>query len=156
MGHGDHNSLHIRVWGRRNHSWQAISHNHWDVLFPGGGGGGGTHYMKVTTYAPPFWPPFFMSLENLYCFDPYILAKMRKMSHFNPYFLSKFVAFRVDGQCWASLSETCHVEWNQGSICLMAIKTNHKPQKDQSHMGQVTKVRLSCYLVLLSTDSKTR
>ena len=30
-------------------------------------------------------------------------------------------------------------------------------QKDDDvHMGQVTKVRLSCYLVLLSFDSKTR
>ena len=82
-------------------------------------GGGGTHYMKVTTYAPPFRPPFFRSLENLYSFEPYILAKMRKMSYFDPYFSSKLgkmysfdppfltlVAFRVDGRCWASLSET--------------------------------------------------
>ena len=46
----------------------------------------GTHYMKVTTYAPPFRPPFFRSLENLYSFDPYILAKMGKMSYFDPYF----------------------------------------------------------------------
>ena len=53
-----------------------------DTTKPGGGGGGGTHYMKVTTYAPPFRPPFFRSLENLYSFDPYILAKMRKMSYF--------------------------------------------------------------------------
>ena len=81
--------------------------------------GGGTHYMKVTTYAPPFRPPFFRSLENLYSFDPYILAKMRKMSYFDPYFSSKLgkmysfdppfltlVAFRVDGRCWASLSKT--------------------------------------------------
>ena len=82
--------------------------------------GGGTHYMKVTTYAPPFRPPFFRSLENLYSFDPYILAKMRKMSYFDPYFSSKLgkmysfdppsfftlVAFRVNGRCWASLSET--------------------------------------------------
>ena len=36
--------------------------------------------MKVTTYAPPFRPPFFRSLENLYSFDPYILAKMWKIS----------------------------------------------------------------------------
>ena len=75
--------------------------------------------MKVTTYAPPFRPPFFRSLENLYSFDPYILAKMRKKSYFDPYFSSKLgkmysfdppfftlVAFRVDGRCWASLSET--------------------------------------------------
>ena len=34
----------------------------------------GTHSMKVTTYAPPFRPPFFRSLENLYSFDPYILT----------------------------------------------------------------------------------
>ena len=81
--------------------------------------GGGTHYMKVTTYAPPFRPPFFKSLENLYSFDPYILAKIRKMSYFDPYFSSKLgkmysfdppfltlVAFRVDGRCWASLSKT--------------------------------------------------
>ena len=54
----------------------------------GGRGGGGTHYMKVTTYAPPFGPPFFKSLVNLYSFDPYILAKMRKM-YFDPYFSSK-------------------------------------------------------------------
>ena len=78
--------------------------------------------MKVTTYAPPFRPPFFGSLENLYSFDPYILAKMRKMSYFDPYFSSKLgkmysfdppffftlVAFRVDGRCWASLSKTWH------------------------------------------------
>ena len=81
--------------------------------------GEGTHSMKVTTYAPPFRPPFFRSLENLYSFDPYFLAKMRKMSYFDPYFLSKFgkmysfdppfspfVAFRVNGRCWASLSKT--------------------------------------------------
>ena len=81
--------------------------------------GGGTHYMKVTTYAPPFRPPFFGSLENLYSFDPYILAKMRKMSYFDPYLSSKLgkmysfdppfstlVAFRVCGRCWASLSKT--------------------------------------------------
>ena len=81
--------------------------------------GRGTHYMKVTTYAPPFRPPFFRSLENLYSFDPFILAKMGKMSYFDPYFSSKLgkmysfdppfltlVAFRVDGRCWASLSRT--------------------------------------------------
>ena len=51
--------------------------------------GRGTHYMKFTTYAPPFPPPFFRSLENLYSFDPYILAKMGKMSYFDPYFSSK-------------------------------------------------------------------
>ena len=80
---------------------------------------GGTHSMKVTTYAPPFWPPFFRSLENLYSFNPYILAKMGKMSYFDPYFSSKLgkmysfdppfftlVAFRVDGRRWACLSET--------------------------------------------------
>ena len=33
--------------------------------------------------------PFFRSLENSYSFDPYILAKMRKMSYFDPYFSSK-------------------------------------------------------------------
>ena len=49
----------------------------------------GTHSMKVTIYAPPFQPPFFRSLENLYSFDPYILAKMWKMSYFDPYILAK-------------------------------------------------------------------
>ena len=49
----------------------------------------GTHYMKVTTYALPFRPPFFRFLENLYSFDPYTLTKMRKMLYFEPYFLSK-------------------------------------------------------------------
>ena len=34
--------------------------------------------------------------------------------------------------------------------------TLHLVYKIQEHMGQVTKVRLSCYLVLLSNDSKTR
>ena len=34
--------------------------------------GEGTHCMKVTTYAPPFRPPFFRPLEDLYSFDPYI------------------------------------------------------------------------------------
>ena len=33
--------------------------------------------------------PFFRSLEILYSFDPYILAKMRKMLYFDPYFSSK-------------------------------------------------------------------
>ena len=48
--------------------------------------GEGSHSMKVTTYAPrpPFRPPFFGSLENLYSFDPYFWAKMRKMSYFDP------------------------------------------------------------------------
>ena len=60
--------------------------------------------------------PFFRSLENnLYSFDHYILAKIRKMSYFDPYFHQNWVkcivstplvAFRVDGRCWASLSET--------------------------------------------------
>ena len=48
----------------------------------------GTHSMKVTIYAPPFRPPFFRSLATLYRFDPYILAKMRKM-YFDPYILAK-------------------------------------------------------------------
>ena len=78
-----------------------------------------THSMKVTTYAPPFLPPFFRPLENLYSFDPYISAKIMKMLYFHSYFLSKFdemysfdppfwplVAFWVNMQCWASLSET--------------------------------------------------
>ena len=55
---------------------------------PGGGGGGGggvLHYMKVPTYAP-----FFRSQGNLYNFDPYIFAKITKMSYFDPYFSSKF------------------------------------------------------------------
>ena len=81
----------------------------------------GTHYTKVTTtYALQFRPPFFRSLENLYSFDPYIIAKIKKMSYFDPYFslkkmgklysfdppFSTLVAFWVDGRCWASLSET--------------------------------------------------
>ena len=90
-----------------------------------GGPGRGTHYKKVTAYAPPFRPPFFRSQENLYSFDPYIWAKMRKM-YFDPYFSSNFgkmysfdpppppppppfwpfVAFRVNRRCWATLSET--------------------------------------------------
>ena len=74
--------------------------------------------MKVTTYAPPFRPPFFRSLENLYSFHPFILTKMRKLSYFDPCFSSKLgkmysfnplfftlVVFRVDGRWWTSLSE---------------------------------------------------
>ena len=92
------------------HVWSQMSCCKW--LKPG------THYMKVTTYAPPFRPPFFGSLENLYSFYPYILTKMRKM-YFDPYFSSKLgkmysfdslfftlVAFRVSRRCWASLSQT--------------------------------------------------
>ena len=45
--------------------------------------------MKVTTYAPPFRPPFFRSLEHLYSFDTYILAKMGKNVVFRPLFLIK-------------------------------------------------------------------
>ena len=61
----------------------------------------------------------FRALENLYSFYPYILAKLMEMSYIDPYFSSKVskmysfdppfftrVAFRVDGRCWASLSET--------------------------------------------------
>ena len=71
------------------------------LSLPGGGGWwcgvvlgvgvvvGGTHSMKVTIYTPPFRPPFFRSLATLYRFEPYILAKMRKMSYFDPYFSSK-------------------------------------------------------------------
>ena len=51
--------------------------------------GRGTHYMKVTTYAPPFRPPFFRSLENLYSFDPYILEKNGGNVVFRPLFLIK-------------------------------------------------------------------
>ena len=48
-----------------------------------------TQYMRVTTYALPFWPPplFFKSPENFYSLNPYIWAKMRKM-YIVPYFLS--------------------------------------------------------------------
>ena len=42
--------------------------------------GEGTHSMKVTTYAPPFGPPFFRSMENLYSFNPYIWAKIITMA----------------------------------------------------------------------------
>ena len=35
-------------------------------------------------------------------------------------------------------------------------KRNEMPMKSGKNMGRVTEVRLSCYLVLLSTDSKTR
>ena len=63
-------------------------------------GRGGINSMKVTTYAPPFRPPFFRSLENLYSFDPYILAKMRKTSYFEPYFSSKSgKMYRFDPTC---------------------------------------------------------
>ena len=85
------------------------------VIFTGGGGG------------------FCGSLEILYSFDPYILAKMRKMSYFDPYFSSKLgkmysfdplfftlVAFRVDGRWWASLSET----WPSTSIFKVFLKIN--------------------------------
>ena len=72
-------------------------------------------------HMPAISTPFFRSLGNLYSFDPYLLAKMRKMSYLDPYFSSKLskmysfdppffystlVAFRVDGRWWASLSET--------------------------------------------------
>ena len=95
------------------------SHHFSDATDSPGGGGGGTHSMKVTIYAPPFRSPFSRSLGNLYSFDPYILAKMRKRSYFDPYLSSKLskmysfdplyltlVAFRVDGRWEASLSET--------------------------------------------------
>ena len=46
-----------------------------------------THFMN-TTYARPFWPPFFRSVESLYSFDTNTWPKARKTSHFDP-FLSK-------------------------------------------------------------------
>ena len=85
--------------------------------------GEGAHYMKVITYAlpttTPTHPPFLRFLESLYSFDPYIWAKMQKISYFKLHFLSKigemyiltspflyFVAFWVNGRFWASLSIT--------------------------------------------------
>ena len=64
---------------RRVTTQQLIAGLTWDP-------GGGTHYMKVTTYAPPFRPPFFRSPENLYSFDPYILAKWGKCRISTPIF----------------------------------------------------------------------
>ena len=46
--------------------------------------------MKVTTYVPPFRPPFFRSLENFYSFGPYIWFKKNREMYFDPYFSSKF------------------------------------------------------------------
>ena len=74
---------------------------------------------------PPFRPPFFRPLENLYSFDPYIGAKIRKCCISTPIFCQNLVecivstppppppppfwpivAFRVNMRCWASLCET--------------------------------------------------
>ena len=38
-------------------------------------------------------------------FDPYFSSKLGKMYSFDPPFFT-LVAFRVDGRCWVSLSET--------------------------------------------------
>ena len=63
----------------------------------------------------PHFDPFrfFGSLENLYSFDPYIWAKIRKMypnmicQNLAKCIVSTpFVAFRVNGRCWTTLSET--------------------------------------------------
>ena len=82
------------------------------------GPGEGTNSMKVTTYAPPFWPAFFRSVWSLYGFDPNIWTKIRKMSDFDHFFVKMwqnvlsrhpfwpFVAIWVNGRCWESLSET--------------------------------------------------
>ena len=71
--------------------------------------GEGTHSMEVTTYAPPFRPPYFRSLENLYSFDPSFWAKMRKMSYFDPYFLSKFgKMYSFDPPFLPLCSISCH------------------------------------------------
>ena len=61
--------IYYRDWVRRE--W----YDNFEWGGGGGGGGGGD--------------PFFRSLENLFSFDPYILAKMRKMSYFDPYILAK-------------------------------------------------------------------
>ena len=93
-----------------------------NVFFPGDV----THSRKVTTYAPPFWPPFFKPLANLYSFDPYIWAKIRRMSYFDPYLLSKYgemysfdplfvlalCSVSINMRCWAilirNLTENTH------------------------------------------------
>ena len=77
--------------------------------------------MQVTTYTPPFRPPFSGLLENLDNFDPYIWAKRGKYrisAHIFCQNLAKCIvsipclalcnilAFRVNGLCWASLPET--------------------------------------------------
>ena len=45
-------------------------------------------------------------------------------------------------------SNECHI--------IMFLATHRNAIWEQQHLGQVTKLRLSCYLVLLSVDSKTR
>ena len=69
-------------------SWER-SPQGWSVkrgVSQGSNPGEGTHSMKVTTYAPPFRSPFFRPLKNLYNFDPYIWAKMRKCRISTPFF----------------------------------------------------------------------
>ena len=78
------------------------------------GPGEDTHYMKVTTYAPSFPTSFSGSLENLFSFDSYIRAKMKKNVIFWPFFFCQnlakcivstpFVAFRSASSHRAVLS----------------------------------------------------
>ena len=52
------------------------------------GPGEGTHSLKVVTYAPPFWPFFFRSVETLYSFDPNMWAKWGKCRISTPFFVT--------------------------------------------------------------------
>ena len=65
------------------------------------GPGEGTQSMKVTIYAPLFWPPFSGLWEFCMVSTPIVEQNVLFRHPFCP-----FVTIWVNGRCWASLSET--------------------------------------------------
>ena len=72
-------------------------------------------------------------------FDPYFSSKLGKMYSFHtqpptPFFFTP-VAFRVDGRCWASLSETWPSwGWGWGVVGVGWVGTGPKMCEEYQHM----------------------
>ena len=104
---------------------------------------------KVTTYAPPFWPPLFRSLENLYSFYPYIWAKMMKMSYFE--FLSKFVKmYNFD-----PLLALCSISSQRAALSLPIWNPTENPPPPHPGKGTVSgfEKRWKLTLTLVTTNA---
>ena len=71
------------------------------------GPGEGTHF-RNTTYAPPFWPPFFRSVESLFSFDPNIWAKNEENVVFRPLFVKTWQNVLFRSPLFALCSNVSH------------------------------------------------
>ena len=70
---------------------------------------------------------------------------------------SSMMPYGVTRPQWVNLSLVHSSEYSRGhSLCYNVVHGNGTDCISLLYMGQVTKLWLSCYLVLLSIDSKTR